>query len=616
MNTRAQIKRATLLGQRAIESLDAETQQALIDLYQAQAADIKARIVAHAGPDGNLVLQELRQVLDQVEAILRRLSSGRDSLLNDALAKAADYGARPALGAVLDGGSVASTAASMSVSEDALRFVRNFVAEDGLHLADRIWRIDRGARDAVVNAIERAVIQGHGAAQAAREFLARGELVPIDVQGRMQSSLAGRIATEATDQLLTGTGSPMDNAMRLMRTEINRAHGEAYMMGGQDHPDFGGWRFLLSPAHPEPDICDLLSSQNIHGLGAGVYPDREKCPWPAHPNTLSFIEIVFRDEISEADRAGKETPLQALARLTRTQQIGVLGKNKYEVFAAGRLTQGMIRAPWSAVRKRVGVLPPPRKTEKPHSKAVPALDDIIRLGAQKGEDLLQRAAVLGDVAERLPEVLLKDLNALRATGAEARVRNNGKGADLVRVVSRLFPNEWTAAADAFGPLYVKGGSGRGWQLTLPTSVAGRRYAYRGFSFVAEGNDGMIVAGRYATAVHEYAHRLQHALPGLDDLFQDLHHRRTSGDPIKRLKDLTGIGYGSNEVAREDKYINPYQGKIYSGGNRYLGKHGAMEVMTMAFESVMGGNSGTLARLLKLDREMFDLVIGALYHYVP
>ena len=63
---------------------------------------------------------------------------------------------------------------------------------------------------------------------------------------------------------------------------------------------------------------------------------------------------MFQDEIIEADRAGKETAMQALARLSPAQQVGVLGKTKREVFAAGKLAQSMIRALWAAVRKRIG----------------------------------------------------------------------------------------------------------------------------------------------------------------------------------------------------------------------------------------------------------------------
>jgi hypothetical protein len=352
--TRAQIKRATVLANRAVEALDAETMAALIALYREQSAAISARIRAHAGPGDSVALQELRSLLDQVEGILRRLSSARDALLAPALETAAGLGADAVVGSLAVTGTVMRTAASMRVSESAVRFVREFVAADGLQLSDRLWRMDRGARDAVVNGIESAVIQGHGATQAAREFLMRGAAVPADVAQRARAGEcrgAGGACRGSDDG---GDGRAQFQAQRLFRTEINRAHGEAYMLGGEDHPDFAGWRYVLSPAHPEPDICDLLSTQNLYGLGPGVYPDRESCPWPAHPNILSFVQIVFRDEVTAADRAGKETPMQALARLPRDRLEGVLGKGKTAIYDAGKLTQGMIRAPLSAVLERVG----------------------------------------------------------------------------------------------------------------------------------------------------------------------------------------------------------------------------------------------------------------------
>lgn len=341
----AAIKRATFAAHRAVEELDSASLKALKRIYTTAAEDIAAQIRARAGGDETLSLYELRSVLAQIEGRLQQLSADRNTLINVGLDQAARLGVKPF--------AEVESQAAMRVSEEALRFVRNFVAEDGLQLSDRIWRLDRGARDVLVNAIEQAVIQGHGAAEAARDFLSRGQPVPIDIQNKLDSANAPRVARGAVDQLLTGQGNPLDNAMRLMRTELNRAHGEAYMMAGEGHPDFAGWRYLLSPAHPEPDICDLLSAQNLHGLGPGVYPSREKCPWPAHPNTLSFLEIVFQDEITEADKAGKENPVQALERLTEAQRVGVLGKAKSEVFKAGKLTQGMIRAPWRAVSKRL-----------------------------------------------------------------------------------------------------------------------------------------------------------------------------------------------------------------------------------------------------------------------
>lgn len=355
---KAAIRRATVQAQRAVTRLDAAGAKALARAYAMAAEEIRRQVeAAGGGAAGTVTIEALRGLLAEVESRLARVARVRDDLLAEGLQKAAQYGAR--VWDAAEWGAPAAVAvevvspAAMAVSETAVRVVQEFVAADGLQLSDRLWRIDRGAREAVTQAIERAVIEGHSAAQAARAFLARGEAVPAAIAEKMRGPAGGTIGREAAG-MLTGNGGAMDNAMRVFRTEINRAHGEAYMAGGEGKPYFGGWRYLLSPAHPEPDICDLLAAQNLHGLGRGVYPSRAKCPWPAHPNTLSFVEIVFKDEIGEAERAGRETPLQALARLSPETRRGVLGKTRGELFDAGLLTQGMIRAPVAAVKKRVG----------------------------------------------------------------------------------------------------------------------------------------------------------------------------------------------------------------------------------------------------------------------
>lgn len=349
--TQAAIKRATAAAQRDMDKLDSASLKELKQLYQQAAADIQAHIARHAGGDDNLALQELQSLLAQVNARLNTLAQARDALLDGGMAEAAGLGVRPFV--VAAGEAALTSGAAMRINQEAVRFVQSFIAEDGLQLSDRIWRLDRHAREAVTGAIEQAVIQGHGAVQAAREFLARGEAVAGEIAAKMNAANAGKIGKAAADAL-TGTGSPMDNAMRLMRTEINRAHGEAYIKGALDHPEAVGLRFLLSPSHPQPDQCDLHAAANLYGLGPGVYPSREKCPWPAHPNTLSYVEVVFRDEVSDADKAGKETPMQALDRLTPAQQRGVLGAHKHEAYKEGKLRQGMIRAPWRAVKRRIG----------------------------------------------------------------------------------------------------------------------------------------------------------------------------------------------------------------------------------------------------------------------
>lgn len=341
---RAAIRRATLAARRALEVLDGVGANELDDLYRAAAESLRVAIGRAAGSDGSLALSEMRSVLAQVEAILAGLSSARDGVIDAGLRQAARQGAA---------GALVESSAAMRVAEEAVALTRHFVAADGLMLSDRLWRLDRGAREAVSRAVELAVVQGHGAVQASREFLMRGQAVPGDVAARMGAGNAAAMGQTATD-LMIGDGGALYQAQRVFRTEINRAHGEAAMAGMAAHPDFAGFRFLLSPGHPKHDICDLLAAQNLYGLGPGVYPSREKCPWPAHPNTISYVDPVYADEISAADRAGKETPMAALARLPATVREGVLGKGKAEVFDAGQMKQGMIRSSLSAVRRRVG----------------------------------------------------------------------------------------------------------------------------------------------------------------------------------------------------------------------------------------------------------------------
>lgn len=619
--------RATRSAQLELEALDDQQIEDLERMFREAAREVAERIKEHAGPDDNVALQELRSLLDQVQARLGQLGQARDELLAGNIARAADLGVRPWTAAAIGTEAVVSASAAMEISNEAVATVRNFVAADGLQLSDRVWRLDRGARDAVVNSIEQAVIQGHGATQAARELLARGIGVPTDIQAKVKAASATGIAKQTSSALLAGEGGAMDNAMRVFRTEINRAHGLAYQASAARHPDAVGFRYLLSPGHPRPDICDLFAAQNLYGLGPGVYPpDKIGTVWPAHPNTLCYTEVVFADEVSAADKAGKETTMQALDRLSPAQRRGVLGVNKAKAYDAGLLSKGMVRAPWRAVKQRLGarpgdvlpdpgVAPAPKPAAKP--KGPPTLDQVLELGDARAKDLLTRAmAQQKPLGEVLPALLHEDLGKVRPLDTPAKIQNGGDGAKLVSAASRMFPDAWTSVADQLGPLHVKRIDQRAWHITLPKEAAGKLVNIPHWGVTqAKGGDGYLVVRDFGSAVHEYTHRLQHALPEIDGYFQALHHRRTAGQPLKKLADLSGPGYGPDEVTREDKYLKPYQGRIYSGPF-YLGAHGALEVMTIAFESVLGGDAPNLEGMVAGDREMFNLVLGLLYHHVP
>lgn len=360
MKTEAAIRRGSQQARNAMRELDAAGVAQLLELYGQAAEQVRAAISGRLDNSNMVPREGLQGLLRQIEDLMADLGQQYLAMLGDRLADAATLGVRPytAQGVAAVGGAgsaqaVLDSAAAMRVSQEAVRFVQTFTAADGLRLSDRVWRLELGAKEALQRAISNAVVQGWSASRAAAELAYAGQPIPPELALQLNRAKGPALARMA-DLLTTGNGAEVWKAERVFRTEINRAHGEAYMASAEQAPGFAGFKFLLSPMHPEPDICDLLAAQNLHGLGPGVYPNRETTPWPAHPNTLSFVQVVFVDEVTDADRAGKETELQALQRLSPEIRAGVLGVAKAEYFDAGLLrSKGMIRAPLRAVTARL-----------------------------------------------------------------------------------------------------------------------------------------------------------------------------------------------------------------------------------------------------------------------
>ena len=342
---KATIKRASKSARAKLRNLDREQLTQLEQVYKNAVADIGAYLQSRAADDNTLRLEVMRSLLDQSEARLNILAAERNGLLDEGLRQAAGYGVEPFTGVVEIGGSLTA------VADDAVRFVTQMVANDGLQLSDRIWALDNHAREVVAGEIQRAVVQGHSASQAARDLLARGLDVPPELARKMTAAQWDKIHREINTGLFSGEGSAYSNARRVMRTEINRAHGEAYQAAAFDHPDVIGTRFLLSPNHPRTDICDMHARVNRYGLGPGVYP-KDRNPWPAHPNTLSFTEVVFEDEVTEEDRKGKENRIDWLKKQTASVQESVLSsRKKRSVLERGLMKENQINTPWRVIKR-------------------------------------------------------------------------------------------------------------------------------------------------------------------------------------------------------------------------------------------------------------------------
>lgn len=119
-----------------------------------------------------------------------------------------------------------------------------------------------------------------------------------------------------------------------------------------------------------------------------------------------------------------------------------------------------------------------------------------------------------------------------------------------------------------------------------------------------GMDGTVHLDKYSgksTYAHEMGHYLEDKDPWVHQKALEFYERRTKGEQASALGDR----YAGHEVARRDKFIDPYVGKdygVYSNGKRY-----ATEVISMGLQHYYTDPVG----FAKADPEHFDLIYTAL-----
>lgn len=149
--------------------------------------------------------------------------------------------------------------------------------KDGLFLSDRIWKTTKESR-ATMKAIVQAGI-GEDAVKVARAlevYVNQGKTAACLQFPKMMERMKSRVP-ENLDY----------NALRLARTELSAAYGEATRAAAEASPAIGKLKWVLSGAHPKEDICDHHAKG---GDGHGVYEARS-CPiFPAHPNCLCNLQ--------------------------------------------------------------------------------------------------------------------------------------------------------------------------------------------------------------------------------------------------------------------------------------------------------------------------------------
>jgi hypothetical protein len=248
----------------------AETEERILTALETAADQLK-RLIGNS--DSPLSKKYYNQRRLQVAALMKQVSIGLKKDISDQVQAIADEVAaimqEETNDLLVENLRPDVVADFTQVPREVLNWAADRQDREGLKLSANIWA------DNQINQIETVLLAG----------VARGE--------------SARDLSLKLEQFVLGGGQGMGDsirskAMRLARTEINNSYWEARRMSSELSPVVQGIKWELSARHPEWDVCDYLSKQDLYGLGPGVYPPELLPPKP-HPNCLCYSIDVLRD---------------------------------------------------------------------------------------------------------------------------------------------------------------------------------------------------------------------------------------------------------------------------------------------------------------------------------
>ena len=177
---------------------------------------------------------------------------------------------------------------------------------DSLNILARIWKIDGDGRDAINRVLMQGIADGDSAwniAKKLEQFLGAGQDCPRWTSTRLYGRTASDKSAGDTTGLLSGNdcdGRGVSyNALRLARTEIQKAHALATDKLLAAQPWVEKEQCHLSASHPEADECDDVISNGENR--EGIYPVGT-IAYPLHPHCFCYKTAMLMDEKAFTDK--------------------------------------------------------------------------------------------------------------------------------------------------------------------------------------------------------------------------------------------------------------------------------------------------------------------------
>jgi hypothetical protein len=157
----------------------------------------------------------------------------------------------------------------------------------GLQPSQKIWEITTRAEATLRRVISTEIASGTSSATIARKT--KKFISPAKIAEAQELGLRGVYA------------SPFKNAMRLARTETNRAYAKASGEFAKNKTWITGQRFNLSPIHNISDECDSWSNVVV---SVEEYNDMvDSGQFPFHPHCRCFVTSEIDDKFLEKEEA-------------------------------------------------------------------------------------------------------------------------------------------------------------------------------------------------------------------------------------------------------------------------------------------------------------------------
>jgi hypothetical protein len=201
-------------------------------------------------------------------------------MLADIISEQALWEARLSFG--MDSGFANRTDPNVKVSSAkwtaiSQQVIRNIAKKNlqGLTVSERIWDLTSRTEADLKRIIGNAIGQG---------------LSPYKIAKSVEKYVSPSVGQADDLGIQSGPGvyrSPYRNAMRLARTETNRAYTQATAKFAENKPWVIGMQVTLSPEHDQFDECDDLANGDV------LTPDEFASTIPAHPHCMCYGTYVI-----------------------------------------------------------------------------------------------------------------------------------------------------------------------------------------------------------------------------------------------------------------------------------------------------------------------------------